>query len=126
MQPAGSNRSGRPCMMFSSGQPVHSPGSVVPLLSAELGAARRHFYRWPLVPSRELKRIRQVLLRCATAGGAEPDTVLSGSAQALLDLVTAELQRRGEPAGRPVPAVSRQDLAPAPRPREGSADGRTV
>lgn len=91
-------------MTSSSNQPLRSAGSVTPLLSAELGAARRHFHRWPLVPSRELKRIRQVLLHCASVGSTESVNELSEPAQALLDLVTAELQRRGQtvhPAGPP-------------------------
>lgn len=96
-------------MTFSSNQPIRSPGSVVPLLSAQLGAARRHFYRWPLVPSRELQRIRQVLFHCASLGGTESGDDLSDSARALLDLVTVELQRRGQAEG----------LADAPSPRPG-------
>lgn len=100
--------------MFSSNQPIRSPGSVVPLLSAELGAARRHFYRWPLVPSRELKRIRHVLLRCASAGSIGSGKDLSDSAQALLDLVTAELQRRGQSEGSASPLAGHQEMAPVP------------
>lgn len=85
-----------PGMTSSSNQPNRSPGLVSPRLSAELGAARRHFHRWPLVPSRELKRIRQVLLHCAKAEGTESANQLSEPPQALLDLVTTELQHRGQ------------------------------
>jgi hypothetical protein len=102
-------------IMSTSSQPIRSPGSVVPLRSVELGAARRHFYRWPLVPSRELKRIRQVLLHRASVGDLESGDDSSDSAQALLELVTAELRRRGQTDARSSSPVSPQDQAPTPQ-----------
>jgi len=54
---------------------------------------RQLFHRWPLVPSRELERIRHVLLHCDQLGS--PDTHhLSEPAQALLELINCELDRR--------------------------------
>lgn len=56
-------------------------------------AVRQLFHRWPLVPSRELERIRHVLLHCDQLGS--PDTHhLSEPAQALLELINNELERR--------------------------------
>ncbi|SDX33677.1 hypothetical protein SAMN04487912_110148 [Arthrobacter sp. cf158] len=56
-------------------------------------AVRQLFHRWPLVPSRELERIRHVLVHCDQLGS--PDTHhLSEPAQALLDLINGELDRR--------------------------------
>lgn len=56
-------------------------------------AVRQLFHRWPLVPSRELERIRHVLLHCDQLGS--PDTHhLSEPAQALLELINGELDRR--------------------------------
>ncbi|WP_232481513.1 hypothetical protein [Arthrobacter sp. YN] len=56
-------------------------------------AVRQLFHRWPLVPSRELERIRHVLVHCDQLGS--PDTHhLSEPAQALLDLINCELERR--------------------------------
>ena len=56
-------------------------------------AVRQLFHRWPLVPSRELERIRHVLIHCDQLGS--PDTHhLSEPAQALLDLINGELDRR--------------------------------
>ncbi|MCF3139815.1 hypothetical protein LRQ04_11175 [Paenarthrobacter sp. AR 02] len=56
-------------------------------------AVRQLFHRWPLVPSRELERIRHVLLHCDQLGS--PDTHhLSEPAQALLELINCELDRR--------------------------------
>ncbi|WP_243753154.1 hypothetical protein [Paenarthrobacter sp. MSM-2-10-13] len=56
-------------------------------------AVRQLFHRWPLVPSRELERIRHVLIHCDQLGS--PDTHhLSEPAQALLDLINCELERR--------------------------------
>ncbi|WP_258142113.1 MULTISPECIES: hypothetical protein [unclassified Arthrobacter] len=56
-------------------------------------AVRQLFHRWPLVPSRELERIRHVLLHCDQLGS--PDTHhLSEPAQALLELINCELERR--------------------------------
>ncbi|UXM92059.1 hypothetical protein [Paenarthrobacter sp. JL.01a] len=62
-------------------------------------AVRQLFHRWPLVPSRELERIRHVLLHCDQLGS--PDTHhLSEPAQALLELITSELDRRRTPENR--------------------------
>ncbi|MDR6986831.1 hypothetical protein J2Y66_001301 [Paenarthrobacter nitroguajacolicus] len=56
-------------------------------------AVRQLFHRWPLVPSRELERIRHVLIHCDQLGS--PDTHhLSEPAQALLELINCELERR--------------------------------
>jgi hypothetical protein len=66
-------------------------------------AVRQLFHRWPLVPSRELERIRHVLLHCDQLGS--PDTHhLSEPAQALLELINCELERRrnaAAPQGAP-------------------------
>ncbi|MBM7791718.1 hypothetical protein [Paenarthrobacter ilicis] len=56
-------------------------------------AVRQLFHRWPLVPSRELERIRHVLLHCDQLGSADTHH-LSEPAQALLDLINCELERR--------------------------------
>ncbi|NWL33099.1 hypothetical protein DM791_09335 [Paenarthrobacter nitroguajacolicus] len=62
-------------------------------------AVRQLFHRWPLVPSRELERIRHVLIHCDQLGS--PDTHhLSEPAQALLDLINCELERRRNAAAR--------------------------
>lgn len=52
------------------------------------------FRRWPSVPSRELERIRRVLLHCDEISHSDSTHRLSELAQALLDLVTGELERR--------------------------------
>lgn len=98
-------------MASSADQPTPSPGSATDLPSAEhaLGAARLHFGRWPLVPSRELRRIRHVLLHASGRGGPQP--ALSQSARELLDLVTAELQRR-EQIDSPFEPAKRQAEQP--------------
>ncbi|MFE4196117.1 hypothetical protein ACFRJ9_09655 [Paenarthrobacter sp. NPDC056912] len=56
-------------------------------------AVRQLFHRWPLVPSRELERIRHVLIHCDQLGSADTHH-LSEPAQALLDLINSELDRR--------------------------------
>jgi hypothetical protein len=60
-------------------------------------AGRRHlFYQWPLVPSGELILIRQLLLRPADLKGLRPlNRPPEAAREMLLDLVTAELKRRG-------------------------------
>ncbi|MEV7661698.1 hypothetical protein [Paenarthrobacter sp. NPDC089316] len=81
-------------------QGIHGAPSTKP--DALLGAiAVRHlFHRWPLVPSRELERIRHVLLHCDQLGS--PDTHhLSEPAQALLELINSELDRRRSPEHHP-------------------------
>lgn len=56
-------------------------------------AVRQLFHRWPLVPSRELERIRHVLIHCDQLGSADTHH-LSEPAQALLELINNELDRR--------------------------------
>ncbi|MFC8039715.1 hypothetical protein ACFUOZ_10210 [Paenarthrobacter sp. NPDC057355] len=73
----------------------HGTHSAANKPDALLGAiaVRQLFHRWPLVPSRELERIRHVLLHCDQLGS--PDTHhLSEPAQALLELINSELDRR--------------------------------
>lgn len=66
-------------------------------------AVRQLFRRWPLVPTRELERIRHVLIHCDELGS--PGTHhLSEPAQALLDLITTELERRRSPGEVPTMA----------------------
>jgi len=65
-------------------------------------AVQELFRRWPLVPSRELERVRRVLLQCQNIG-PHSENGLSEPAQALLELVTTELERR-RATGPPVPA----------------------
>lgn len=72
---------------------LHGPGGS---LSGQ-SAVQQLFRRWPRVPSRELERIRQVLLHCDELGNPAATHHLSECAQALLALVTAELERRREP-----------------------------
>lgn len=84
--------------MSSSNQLIPSLGPVatLPPVELELAASRHHFGRWPLVPSRELKHIRQILLHASSVGATEESSDLSDSARDLLELVTTELQRRGQ------------------------------
>ncbi|MDI2021230.1 hypothetical protein [Paenarthrobacter nicotinovorans] len=78
-------------------------------------AVRQLFHRWPLVPSRELERIRHVLLHCDQLGS--PDTHhLSEPAQALLELINSELDRRRTAEGHP-----QAPAAEAPATRKGAA-----
>lgn len=73
----------------------HGSHGVVNKPDALLGAiaVRQLFHRWPLVPSRELERIRHVLMHCDQLGS--PDTHhLSEPAQTLLELINCELERR--------------------------------
>ncbi|MFK0042158.1 hypothetical protein ACIQTW_20170 [Paenarthrobacter sp. NPDC090517] len=80
-------------------------------------AVRQLFHRWPLVPSRELERIRHVLLHCDQLGS--PDTHhLSEPAQALLDLINSELERRRNAAAPPGTPGAK---APADVPERGAA-----
>lgn len=66
-------------------------------------AVRELFRRWPLVPTRELERIRHVLVHCDQLGSPESHH-LSEPAKALLELVSAELDRRREAAKAAHPA----------------------
>lgn len=59
-------------------------------------AVQELFRRWPSVPSRELERIRGVLLHCDEISHSDSTHRLSEPAQTLLDLVTGELERRRE------------------------------
>jgi hypothetical protein len=77
---------------------LHGPGGSL----SRQSAVQQLFRRWPLVPSRELERIRRVLLHCDELGHPAATRHLSEPAQALLDLVTAELERRNEPGKHPV------------------------
>ncbi|MFP3579707.1 hypothetical protein SB659_08995 [Arthrobacter sp. SIMBA_036] len=72
-------------------KPAHKPDALLGAI-----AVRELFHRWPLVPSRELERIRHVLIHCDQLGS--PDTHhLSEPAQALLQLINDELDRRRQP-----------------------------
>src|SRR5438105_3958501 len=55
-------------------------------------AVQQLFRRWPSVPTRELERIRRVLLHCDEIARPAATHRLSEPAQALLDLVTGELE----------------------------------
>ncbi|UYY82432.1 hypothetical protein OIT41_05050 [Arthrobacter sp. YA7-1] len=77
---------------------LHGPGGSL----SRQSAVQELFRRWPLVPTRELERIRRVLLHCDELGHPAATRHLSEPAQALLDLVTAELERRNEPGKHPV------------------------
>lgn len=59
-------------------------------------AIQELFRRWPFVPSRELERIRLVLLHCDEIAHPAATHRLSEPGQALLDLVEGELRRRRE------------------------------
>lgn len=59
-------------------------------------AIQQLFRRWPFVPSRELERIRLVLLHCDEIAHPSATHRLSEPGQALLDLVEGELERRRE------------------------------
>ena len=59
-------------------------------------ALQQLFRQSPSVPSRELERIRLVLLHCDEIAHTAATHRLSEPAQALLDLVTGELERRRE------------------------------
>lgn len=72
---------------------LHGPGGSL----SRQSAVQQLFRRWPRVPSRELERIRQVLLHCDELGNPAATHHLSEPAQALLDLVTTELERRRKP-----------------------------
>ena len=99
-------------MALSSEHPIPHFGSVAPIPSAEgkVRAAGHLFGRWPLVPSRELRRIRQILLYAASNEEAESMISLSESSRELLELVTAELKHRGQLDGpvQPAPRSSEQ------------------
>ncbi|MDQ0236039.1 hypothetical protein J2S91_002390 [Arthrobacter bambusae] len=76
---------------------LHGPGGSL----SRQSAVQQLFRRWPRVPSRELERIRRVLLHCDEIGNSAATHHLSEPAQALLALVTAELERRNEPGKHP-------------------------
>ncbi|WP_458107793.1 hypothetical protein M1D51_20125 [Arthrobacter sp. R3-55] len=87
---------------------AHKPDALLGAL-----AVRQLFHRWPLVPSRELERIRHVLIHCDQLGS--PDTHhLSEPAQALLDLINCELERRrllaNQASGGSQAALANQDV----------------
>lgn len=62
--------------------------------SSATSAVTELFRRWPAVPSRELERIRRALLQCESTGYGGSGHQLSEPARAVLDLITAELERR--------------------------------
>lgn len=67
----------------------------VPGVSPSLNAAVKDLSRrWPAVPSRELERIRRALLQSEGANYGGGGHQLSEPARALLDLISAGLQRR--------------------------------
>ncbi|GAA3272272.1 hypothetical protein [Paenarthrobacter aurescens] len=97
----------------------HGSHAVANKPDALLGAiaVRQLFHRWPLVPSRELERIRHVLLHCDQLGS--PDTHhLSEPAQALLELINCELERRRNAAA---PQRTPEAKMPANAPQRGAA-----
>lgn len=69
-------------------------------------AVRQLFRRWPLVPTRELERIRHVLVHCDQLGSADSHH-LSEPAKALLELISSELDRRRNAAMAAHPASGR-------------------
>jgi hypothetical protein len=86
-------------------------------------AGSRHlYYQWPLVPSGELILIRQLLLRPADQEGLRPlNRPPEAAREMLLDLVTAELKRRGQQGtgSAAVDGPSPPVLRPAPLDRWG-------
>lgn len=90
-------------MALSSRQPIPHLGSAAPVPSTEDEVRAAHYLlgRWPQVPSRELRRIRQILLQ---AGEAAPRDDLTESVRDLLEQVTAELLQRGQ-LGNPLPSA---------------------
>lgn len=64
--------------------------------SSAIAAVKELFRRWPAVPSRELERIRRALRQCESSGYAGGGHQLSEPARAALELITAELERRGQ------------------------------
>ena len=90
-------------MALSSEHPIPHLNSIasVPSAEGEVRAARHVFGRWPLVPSRELRRIRQILLHAESAAGNRLTDDLPESARDLLEHVTVELQHRGQ-LGSPI------------------------
>lgn len=61
-----------------------------------LKAVQEIFRRWPTISSRELQRIRRALLDCQRLTSPGGGHQLSEPALALLELVTDELNRRGQ------------------------------
>ncbi|MDP9903093.1 hypothetical protein [Arthrobacter bambusae] len=93
-------------------------------------AVQQLFRRWPFVPSRELERIRRVLLHCDEIAHPATTRSLSEPAHTLLDLVTAELERRREP-GHHQPLNQGQAAADCPDIGQHTiveefSDGRTL
>lgn len=116
-------------MALSPGHPIPYPGSItaIPSVSDELRATGHLFGRWPLVPSRELRRIRQILLYAVSMVGAESTNDLSEPARDLLELVTAELQRRGQLDGPIQPAQSHSEQTHTRAWKKGARDhGRSL
>jgi hypothetical protein len=93
-------------MAISLEHAIPHPAAIDPLPSveAEVHAAGHLVGRWSSVPSRELRRIRQILLRGGRHMGAASTIDLPESARELLEHVTAELQRRGQFGSQSRPA----------------------
>ncbi|MEV7605851.1 hypothetical protein AB0N65_10485 [Paenarthrobacter sp. NPDC089322] len=72
-------------------------------------AVRQLFRRWPLVPTRELERIRHVLIHCDELGSADTHH-LSEPAKALLELITNELERRRRPEAVPTTPATKESV----------------
>ncbi|MFJ4171049.1 hypothetical protein ACIPY3_16200 [Paenarthrobacter sp. NPDC089714] len=101
-----------PIAQRGASRPHDLPNKPDALLGAI--AVRQLFRRWPLVPTRELERIRHVLVHCDQLGSPDAHH-LSEPAQALLDLITSELNNRREAAKAAHPAGGRP-LAPVKPP----------
>ncbi|MGO4588269.1 hypothetical protein [Paenarthrobacter sp. 2TAF44] len=83
-------------------------------------AVRQLFHRWPLVPSRELERIRHVLIHCDQLGSADTHH-LSQPAQALLELINNELDRRRSLSDQHATDTQAADTDPAEAMQRGAA-----
>ncbi|MET4619235.1 hypothetical protein ABIE18_000658 [Arthrobacter sp. 2762] len=83
-------------------------------------AVRQLFHRWPLVPSRELERIRHVLIHCDQLGSADTHH-LSEPAQALLELINNELDRRRSLSDQHATDTQAADTDPAEAMQRGAA-----
>ncbi|YCH06498.1 hypothetical protein ACTAQJ_15440 [Arthrobacter sp. alpha11c] len=83
-------------------------------------AVRQLFHRWPLVPSRELERIRHVLIHCDQLGSADTHH-LSEPAQALLELINNELDRRRSLSDQHATETQAADTDPAEAMQRGAA-----
>lgn len=108
---------------------ISHPAAIdpVPSVEAEVHAAGHLVGRWSSVPSRELRRIRQILLRGGRHMGATSTIDLPESARELLEHVTAELQRRGQFGSQSWPAQCRPGSAHTLEWRKGAlCHGRSM